>query len=191
MTTKLKDDLSQLHDNDIYIPTRTIMITGEVDRAMYERVIKNIHALDSTKGDINIKLNSQGGDVIQGRAIYSAIKSCKNHVNMIVYAEACSAASFILQAADTRIMTEESYIMIHVGSGSSADVDAHPRVKEAWDKFDQYLETWMEDVYLKKIREKKKRFTRNQIKSMLQFDKILHPKDALELGLIDKIGDIQ
>jgi ATP-dependent protease ClpP protease subunit len=52
-------------------------------------------------------------------------------------------------------------------------------------------EKWIEDVYLPKIKEKKKRYTRNQLKSMLTWDRSFDPKEALELGLIDEIGEIQ
>ena len=41
------------------------------------------------------------------------------------------------------------------------------------------------------MKEKKKRYTRNQLKSMLTWDKSYDAKDALELGLIDEIGEIQ
>ena len=47
-----------------------------------------------------------------------------------------------------------------------------------------------EDMYLKRIKEKKPRFTRKQLQSMLTFDTILNPKQAIELGLADKVyGD--
>lgn len=188
---KNKDDISIFHEYGIYIPTRTIEIVGSIDEDQYKKTIRNIHILDSSTGTINIKLNSEGGEVIQARAIYDAIRSCKNMVRIIVYGQASSAASFILQAGDERIMTPHSYLMIHVGLGQSANPEAHPREKEAWDQFDRDTEEWMEEIYLKKIKEVKKRYTRNQIKSLLQFDKILYPKAAIEMGLIDKIGDPQ
>lgn len=191
MSQKIKDCIETFHSTGLYIPTRTIVITGEINEVLYDKVIKNIHALDATSGLINIKLNSPGGDLIQGRAIYSAIANCKNYTRITVYGEASSCASIILQAGSQRIMDENSYMMLHIGHGQSADPESHPRNKENWDKFDKYLEKWMEDVYLKKIRKKKKRYTRNQLKSMLNFDTILHPKEALELGLIDSIGEEQ
>jgi len=187
--SKIRDDIEHLHQYGIYIPTKTILITGEVNEEMYERVMSNLHILDSTTGEITIKLKSEGGDVVDGRAIYDAIKNCKNAVRCIVYGECSSAASFILQAADTRIMTNNSFLMLHVGE--EGHTINHPRNIERWHEFYRYLETWSEDVYLARIKEKKKRFTRNQLKSMLQWDKIIKPKEALELGLIDSIGEIQ
>jgi ATP-dependent Clp protease protease subunit len=189
--SKLKDEVGNLHDNNICMSTRTIVFTGEINEDSYDMMMKNIHLLDSTTGTINIKLFSEGGEVIPGLGIYSAIKNCKNHVRIIVYGECSSMASIILQAADERVMDENSHLMIHVGSGQSADPNSHPRNKEAWDRFDQHLEKVCEDILLQKIKQKKKRFTRNQLKSRLQFDTILLPKDALELGLIDHIGEVQ
>jgi ATP-dependent protease ClpP protease subunit len=187
--SKNKDDIELLHEYGIYTPTKTLMITGEVCEVMYENVIANLHILDSTTGAITIKLNSEGGDVVAGRAIYDAIRNCKNEVRCIVYGQASSAASFILQAADIRVISDNAYLMLHVGE--EGHPENHPRNIEKWHKFNRDLEAWMEDVYLKKIKEKKKRFTRNQLKSMLQWDKILKPKEALELGLVDAIGEIQ
>lgn len=186
---KLKDDLEAFHGTGLYLPTRTLLITGEVNDDLYASTIKNLHALDSTSGTINIKLNSEGGDVIAGRAIYDAIKNCKNHVRITVYGQASSAASFILQSADERIMTESSYLMLHVGEEGHAQ--NHPKNVRRWDEFYRKLETWMENIYLQKIKQKKKRYTRNQLKSVLLFDTILNPKEALEMGLIDIIGEVQ
>lgn len=189
MTNDKKDFIDQFHACGLFYPTKTFDITGEICQNRYEQTIKNLHILDSSSGDITIKLNSEGGDVTQAKAIYDAVKSCKNHVTMVVYGQASSAASIILQAADRRVMSQNSYIMLHVGEeGYSSN---HPRNIDVWHKYSRDTEKWMEDVYLSKIKQKKPRYTRNQLKSMITFDKILYPKDALLLGLIDEIGDIQ
>jgi ATP-dependent protease ClpP protease subunit len=49
----------------------------------------------------------------------------------------------------------------------------------------------MEDIYMERIKEKKKRFTRQKMKDMLIWDKYISPKEAIELGLVDKLGDPQ
>jgi ATP-dependent protease ClpP protease subunit len=187
MTDKLKDNLTNFHDNGIYIPRRTVSLFGGIDMDRFKTVFKNLHALDISSGDINLIINSEGGDVVQGKGIYQAIKGCSNHVRGIVYGEASSAASFILQACDKRVMTTDSYLLLHIGQEELSE--NHPRNIDRLHEFYRELETWLESVYLKKIKEKKKRFTRNQIKSMLQFDKYIYPAEALELGLIDEIKD--
>lgn len=189
MSDKLKDYIDQFHDKGVFLPTKTIMLTGEVDETMYESALANIHALDSIHGDITIKLMSEGGDVAVARAIYDLIAGCKNIVRIIVYGEAASAATIILQAADKRIMSDNSRLMVHLGAeGIGSD---HPRNVDSLYKQYREDEKWMKQIYLQRIKEKKKRFTKAKLDDILVFDKYLKPKEALELGLIDQIGEIQ
>ena len=189
MSDKVKDYAGQLFDNSVYIPTKTITLTGSVDEDMYNTAIKGLHLLDSYTGPINIKMYSNGGDLTVARALYDALRGCKNYVRVIVYGEAASAATIILQAADSRVMTPSSKLMVHVGAESIPE--DHPRNVDQLYEQHRIDEKWIEDVYLKRIKEKKKRFTRHQLKSMLNFDKYLSPKEALESGLIDEIGEPQ
>lgn len=182
---KLKDGISEFHDHGIYVPNRTVEIFGEINLEMFDRVFKNLHALDSTQGTINLIINSEGGDVTHAKAIYDAVKGCVNYVRGIVYGEASSSASLIFQACDERLLTPNSYLMIHVGEEGTS---GHPEQIKKWQKKHEKDSLWIEDVYLEKIKLKKKRFTRQQIKSMLVFDTILYPKDAVELGLADNIS---
>lgn len=179
-----KDNIDQFHTTGLYYPTKTIELSGEINLERYQTFLRNFHPLDDGS-PITILLNSEGGDINQGRAIYDLIKNSKSHVTIKVYGEACSAATFILQAADERIMSSNSYLMLHIGEENHSET--HPRNIEEWHKFNRILETWLEDVYLNKIRNRKKRFTRSQMKSLLQFDRVFLPKEALELGLIDNI----
>jgi ATP-dependent protease ClpP protease subunit len=189
MSDKLKDYIDLFHERSVFIPTKTIKLTGDVDEDMYNLAVSNLHALDSTPGSITIKLMSDGGSVSIARAIYDLILGCKNEVRIQCYGEVSSSASIILQASDLRIMSPNSKIMIHVGSESVPQ--DHPRNVDRLYEQHRLDEKWIEDVYLNKIKEKKKRFTRNQLKDIMIFDKYLSPKDSLELGLIDQIGELQ
>ena len=95
---------------------------------MAERAIKALHILDSTAptGDkpITVIMNNPGGDEYHGMAIYDAIKSCKNHVTIVVFGMAMSMGSIILQAADKRVMSANSRVMIHYGTWGIND---HPK----------------------------------------------------------------
>lgn len=189
MSDKLSDLVELFHERGIYIPTKTIRMTGDVDQDMFDQALANLHSLDSKTGDITIKLMTDGGCLASARGIYDLIRGCKNRVRIICYGEVSSAGTVILQAADTRIMASNSKIMIHVGSeGIASD---HPRNVDALYTEHRIDEKWLEDVYLAKIKEKKKRFTRKQMKDVLTWDKYMSPKEALELGLIDEIGEIQ
>jgi len=189
MSEKLKEYLELYHERGVFIPTKTFNLIGDVDEDMLKTATCNLHALDSTHGEITIKLISDGGSVSIARAIYDLIRGCKNVVRIICYGEVSSSATLILQAADKRIMTPNSKLMLHIGSeGIARD---HPRNVDR--QYSDYRkdEKWMKNIYLEKIKEVKKRFTNIKLDDILIWDTFLDPKKALELGLIDQIGEIQ
>lgn len=75
---------------------------------------------------INVRINSPGGDVFDGLAIYNALKAHPATINTFVDGWAASAASFIMLAGDTVSMAENSMAMIHkawgVGIGNADDM---------------------------------------------------------------------
>ena len=112
-----RDDADRFHDYGIHIPTRTIVISNAIDEVEAERVLKNIHILESiNKEPITIIINTPGGYVFQGMAIYGAIAACESYVTAIVRGQASSMGSLILQAADHRVVDPYAIIMIHHGS---------------------------------------------------------------------------
>jgi ATP-dependent Clp protease, protease subunit len=189
VSTTFKDLVSEFHTNNVFLDTKTIVVVGEVDESMFEMLAKNLHALDSKSGEITIKLMSDGGSISVARGIFDLITGCKNIVRVICYGEVSSAASIILQAADKRVMSPNSKVMIHVGMEAIGQ-NLPKNVDRIMDEL-RKDESWMEDIYLAKIKQKKPRFTRKQLKDMLEYDTYLSPKEALELGLIDHIGEIQ
>lgn len=193
-----KEEVDRLFDYDIYITTRTIYMgsvesdieNGEsgTDAKMAERAIKALHILDSSAPDgdkpITIILNSPGGDVYHGLAIYDAIKACKNHVTIIVYGMAMSMGAWVLQAADDRIVAPNSRVMIHYGNTSH---EGHSKSALIWAKEEERVNKKMEDIFLEKILEKKPVFTRKELQELLNFDTVLTAEEAVDLGLADKI----
>jgi ATP-dependent Clp endopeptidase proteolytic subunit ClpP len=73
--------------------------------------VRDFAALDAD--EINIHLNSPGGDVFDGIAIYNAIKQHKASTTVYVDGLAASAASFIAMAGDKVIMARNAEMMIH------------------------------------------------------------------------------
>ena len=63
--------------------------------------------------DVELRVNSEGGDVFEGYAIYSAIKRYKGRVTAFVDGLAASAASYLILAADEVVMGEASCLFIH------------------------------------------------------------------------------
>lgn len=184
MSKRSFDNVILLHNEQIYIPGRAITMFGDIDIDMFNNTFKNLHILDASEGTITIYINSGGGDLEQAMAIYDAITNCKNYIRMVVYGSASSAASIILQAADERLVTPNSYVMIHAGEEGT---EGHPEIKKRWDAKFQRDNVWMEELYLEKIRNKKPKFPKAKLTEMLKFDTILTAKEAVELGLADGI----
>ena len=79
-----------------------------------------------------VRINSYGGDVAEGLAIYSLLSSFKGHLTTIVDGFACSAASVIFMAGQTRIVPEQGLLMIH-NAWSYAEGDSNTMKKMAED----------------------------------------------------------
>lgn len=159
-----------------------------VNSLMAERVIKGLHVLDTSAPSldkpITIQMNNPGGEVVHGMAIYDAIRLCQNHVTVIVYGRAMSMGSIILQAADERIMTENSKFMIHYGYFGLSD---HQKTVYQWVDESRKYDSWMEGMYLERIKEKHPLFTHGELEKMLNFDTILTAQETVELGLADRV----
>ena len=189
-----RDDVDKFHDYSLYIPHRTIFMgsaefsieSGEsgCDGAMAERMIKNLHILDTLSSDpITIIMNNIGGDEYHGFAIYDAIKACRSNVTIKVFGHAMSMGSIILQAADERIMAPTSRQMLHYGTWGIVD---HAKTTQKWAKEGEKIDKWMENMYLERIKEKQPLFKLNRLQKMLDHDTFLTAKESVELGLADK-----
>lgn len=66
-----------------------------------------------TSGNVRVRINSPGGDVFDGLAIYNALKSFPGNVSTVVDGLAASAASVVAMAGDTVAMSEAALMMVH------------------------------------------------------------------------------
>jgi len=84
---------------------------------------------------INLRINSPGGDVFDGVAIYNALKNHPAAVHAVVDGLAASSASFISQAGDTVLMATGSTMMIHEPHGMTmGDAQDHAKMAETLNK---------------------------------------------------------
>ena len=187
MSDKIKDAAELFHSNHLHIPSKTMLLKGSVDEDMYELATKNLHILDQINDGtpITIKLNSGGGEVTQGLAIYDLIKACKSYVRIVVEGSCESMATIILQAADERVILKNSFLMLHIGTEQYSQ--DHPENIQRWKDKCAKDEILCQDIYLSKIKEKKKRYTRKDLQKILTFDTILSAKESVAFGLVDVI----
>lgn len=130
---------------------------------------------------IDLHLNTPGGDIFDGVAIYNALKSHPAEVTVIVDALAASAGSFIAQAGDKVIMTRAATMMIHDGSamvwGTATDM------RKTADVLDQLSNT-VADIYTARAGQSVE-FWRNLMIEEVWFN----ANEAVEAGLADEVGE--
>lgn len=171
---------------DIYsrlLADRVIFVTGEVTQEMASIVCAQLLFLESEdpKKDIYLYINSPGGSVDAGLAMYDTIQYIKPDVHTIVMGLAASMGSVLLTsgAIGKRKALPNSRIMIHQplggtqGQASNIEIyaDEMKRVK----------------AKLYKIYHEKTGKSLDELETAMDRDNYLTPEEALEFGLIDEI----
>lgn len=130
---------------------------------------------------INLRINSAGGDVFEGIAIYNSIKKHNAHVHVEVEGLAASMASIVMLAGDTVSASENTLIMIHNPSvgiqGESKDLT---KKAELLDK----IKTQMVGIYTSKTGMKE-----DDVIRMMDSETWLTANEALEIGLVTSVGE--
>lgn len=187
MKTIILDELQNFHEHGVYTPARIIELFGEIDEEKANQFVKNIRILDFTNNnDIIVLINTPGGDAHQGLAIYDAIKECQSKVTTHAVGPCWSMGAAILQAGDRRVISKNSTVMIHTGESNLED---HNENFERWWKEYKRIGEIYENILYCKIKEKKKRFTREKLKTMLTFDSILTADKIIEYNLAEEIAE--
>lgn len=99
--------------------TKELYIFGDITSYKWDE--SDVTAFDMTKelsqidGDLNVRINSYGGEVSSGLAIYNLLKAFGEKHKVTTYCDgfACSAASVIFMAGHERIMPKSSLLLIH------------------------------------------------------------------------------
>ncbi|MDW8798688.1 Clp protease ClpP [Staphylococcus xylosus] len=130
--------------------------------------------------EIDVHVNSAGGNVFEGHAIYNMLKMHKAKVNIYVDALAASIASVIAMSGDTIFMHKNSFMMIHnswiMTLGNSKDLR---QTADLLDKTDQSSN----NAYL----DKATNLSEEELKQLLEAETWLTADEALEKGLADEI----
>lgn len=96
-------------------------------------VSKAIASLPAEVTDIEVHINSYGGDVAEGVAIYNALRQSGKHVTTVCDGFACSIASVVFMAGERRVMNAASLLMLHEPSFPRAGGNAKQLRKQADD----------------------------------------------------------
>ena len=141
--------------------------------------VNDINAgLERANGDdVVIEVNSQGGLCTAGFEMYSAIKQYERNVEVHVI-NACSAATFILCAADRVLMSDAAVVMIH-NTQSSWDGGDYRDAQMTADMLREFNESVL-NVY-----EKKTGKSREELQTMMDNDTYMSPQTAIKNGFAD------
>lgn len=183
---------------DIYsrlLKERIVMLNGPVDDHMANLVVAQLLFLESedTGRDINLFINSPGGSVTAGLAIYDTMQFIKPDVATYVMGQACSMGSFLAQAgaATKRFVLPESRTMIHrVSSGTPGTKGSvHVQELEFEDARRHFEESKRVNERLTELyaRHNTRGKTYEELYETMKFDTFLSAAEAVEWGLADQV----
>ena len=171
---------------DIYsrlLNERIVFIGQQIDDDIANLVVAQLIHLESDdpEKDIAVYVNSPGGSLHAGLAIYDAMQYVKPDVSTLCYGMAMSAGSLILTggAEGKRFTLPNARMLIHQPSsgfqGQSTDIEIHARETLA-------LRARLDELYALHTGQ-----TRERVHDDMERDRFFAPGDAREYGLIDRV----
>jgi len=171
---------------DIYsrlLKERIIFINGPIDDAVSSVICAQLLFLESEnpKLDISMYINSPGGVVTSGLAIYDTMEYIRPQVSTVCKGQAASMGSLLLMAgaAGKRYSLPNSRIMTHQPSGGfsgqATDIEIHAREILS-------LRERLNGIYVKHTGR-----TLKDIEKIMERDTFMSPEEALKHGLIDEV----
>lgn len=183
---------------DIYsrlMKDRIIMLNGPVEDHMANVIVAQMLYLESENPDktINLYINSPGGAVTAGLAIYDTMQYIKCPVRTIVMGQACSMGSFLAQAGEPgkRVVLPESRTMIHRVSSGTPGTSGSVHVQEL--QIEDTIRHFEESKKVNKrltelyVKHNSKGKSYEELFETMKFDTFLTAEEAVEHGLADKV----
>ncbi len=170
---------------DIYsrlLKDRIIILSGEIDDNLANSVVAQLLYLDSINHDpINLYINSPGGSITAGMAIYDTMNYIKSKVSTICIGMAASMAAFLLSSGEKkmRYILPNGEVMIHQPLGGAQGQATE--IKIAAERILKLKEK------LNKILSENTGQSLGKIQNDTERDYFLSSCEALEYGLVDKI----
>ena len=173
---------------DIYsrlLNDRVVFLGGEVNEETANLIVAQMVHLESDDPDkdINLYINSPGGSIYAGLAIYDTMQFIRPDVATICYGIAMSMGSLLLAggAPGKRMALPNSRILIHQPSGGfqgqSSDIEIH--AKEVL-----HLRERVDEIYAHHTGQ-----SVEQVHADMERDRFFKPDEAVKYGLIDRVID--
>ena len=162
---------------------RIIMLEGQIGENTASVLCAQLLFLESqdAQKDITLYINSPGGLVTAGMAIYDTMQYVRSDIQTIVVGQACSMGSLLASAGTKgkRLMLPHARHMIHQplggASGQATDVEIRANELLRWKRelTEIYKQTTGQDI--------------EKLKADMERDKFMTPEEAVEYGLADRI----
>lgn len=162
----------QGNEADIYIYGDIVSWPWLESDVSSHNLAKEIEGLEVDQ--INVYINSYGGEVAEGLAIYNALRRHKAKVRTVCDGFACSAASVVFMAGDERVMSNASLLMIH-NAWLLTWGDMNQLRKDADDL--ETINAAAIQAYMNHIS-----ISEDELKAMLDAETWISAADALEMG---------
>ncbi|WP_422445456.1 MULTISPECIES: head maturation protease, ClpP-related [unclassified Endozoicomonas] len=144
-----------------------------------QSVVDQIRNLDAS--EINVRLNSRGGMVFEGIAIYNALRLHKANIHVTIEGLAASIASVIAMAGDTVTIAENAMMMIHNPYGwAQGDAEAMRKTADIMDKIADSIAVSYTGRTGKSLED---------MKALMESESWFTAKEALDMGLVDQIDE--
>ena len=173
---------------DIYsrlLRERVILLEGEVHDQMANLIVAQMLYLesDNPEKDIYLYVNSPGGSVTAGMAIYDTMQFIRPDVCTIVIGQACSMGSLLAQAGapGKRMMLPNARHMIHQPSGGARGMQSDIEISY---KEITYLKKRLTEIYVNHNTAGK---TYEEFEKDMDRDTFMSAEQALNYGLVDKV----
>jgi ATP-dependent Clp protease protease subunit len=188
MSTRKKEESTPVffdRIDDLLFEARTVLLSGPVDSHMTIEINRQLLALEAedSSSPIVVWINSPGGEVYSGFAIYDTIQFIEPRVITVVAGAASSMGSVISLAAEKadRLALPNSKILIHqpliggVLQGTASELEIHAK-----DIIE--LKKKMHKLYADRTGGSAEKFA-----ELMDRDRWIDPPEAIQLGLISKV----
>ena len=183
---------------DIYsrlLKERIVMLEGEVTDQMANLIVAQLLYLEAEnpEKDISLFINSPGGSVTAGLAIYDTMQFIRPDISTYVMGQAASMGSFLAQAgaAGKRFVLPESRTMIHRVSSGTRGTSGSIHVQDL--QFEDAKRSFEEAQRINKrltelyVRHNTAGKTYDELFNTMKFDTFLSSDEAVAYGLADKV----
>lgn len=186
---------NKLNDNDFFSDKLThIYFNGKVNDSSVDKLFNDIREANKIKEEngiqikpkpILIHINSVGGSVYDGMRFLSIFKISSVPIATIIDNYSFSAATFLSIHSPYRVMTKNSFCLIHNYSYSGIIKYNKEQLFSKINEFETYFSNII-DMYLKKTN-----FKKEELNNLLQHDLYLNYKFCLEKGIVDRVIDFE